>query len=66
MEMQYNFYIEVKEKDTGVHAFELLVNPYSGAVYPEPGPNMMWNTKYGMMGGPWGGAQPSGNRISMD
>ncbi len=62
MEMQYNFYVEVKEKDTGVHAFELLVNPYSGAVYPEPGPNMMWNTKYGMIGrgmmggfGPWGG-----------
>ncbi|MCL4535737.1 MAG: hypothetical protein M1370_11340 [Bacteroidetes bacterium] len=62
MEFQYNFYVEVKEKDTGVHAFELLVNRYSGAVYPEPGPNMMWNTKYGMMGrgmmggfGPWSG-----------
>ncbi|MCL4369809.1 MAG: hypothetical protein M1380_02725 [Chloroflexi bacterium] len=70
MEMQYNFYIEVKEKDTGVHAFELLVNRYSGAVYPEPGPNMMWNTRYGMMGrgmmgglGPWGGQaqQPTAN-----
>jgi len=62
MEFQDNFYVEVKEKDTGVHAFELLVNRYSGAVYPEPGPNMMWNTKYGMMGrgmmggfGPWSG-----------
>lgn len=62
MEFQYNFYVEVKEKDTGTHAFELLVDRYSGTVYPEPGPNMMWNTKYGMMGrgmmggfGWWGG-----------
>jgi len=26
----------------------------SGVVMPEPGPNMMWNTKYGVMGGMMG------------
>jgi len=54
MEFSRNFYAEVEEESTGVHAFELLINRYTGAVYPEPGPNMMWNTKYGHMGG-WGG-----------
>ena len=55
MEFSENFYAEVEEKSTGVHAFELLINRYTGQVYPEPGPNMMWNTKYGHMGGWWGG-----------
>jgi len=54
MEFSRNFYAEVEEESTGIHAFELLINRYTGAVYPEPGPNMMWNTKYGHMGG-WGG-----------
>jgi hypothetical protein len=45
------FYAEVHEKDTGIGAFELLIDPVTAAVYPEPGPNMMWNTRYGMMGG---------------
>lgn len=54
MEFTNNFYAEVKEESTGIHAFELLINRYTGAVYPEMGPNMMWNTKYGHMGG-WGG-----------
>ena len=49
MEFQYNFYAMVAETDTGIGAFELLVNPYTGSIAPEPGPNMMWNTKYGMM-----------------
>ncbi len=57
MEFQYNFYALVKEKSTGIGAFELLVDRYTGAISPEPGPNMMWNTKYGMMGG-WGSGQP--------
>lgn len=47
MEFDSHFYAEVKEKSTGVNAFELLVNRYTGAVFPEMGPNMMWNTKYG-------------------
>ena len=50
-----NFYAEVEEKSTGVHAFELLIDRYTGAVYPEPGPNRMWNTRYGHMGGMMGG-----------
>jgi len=54
MEFSNNFYAEVEEESTGVHAFELLINRYTGAVYPEPGPNMMWNTKYGHMGRWWG------------
>jgi hypothetical protein len=49
MAFQWNVYAIVKEKSTGTGAFELLVNAATGAVYPEPGPNMMWNTKYGML-----------------
>jgi len=55
MEFQYNFYVEFSEKSTGINAFEALIDPYTGDMYPEPGPNMMWNTKYGMMSGMmWG------------
>ena len=50
MEFQYNFYAEVAEISTGIHAFELLVNKYTAAIAPEPGPNMMWNAKYSTMG----------------
>ncbi len=48
-EYQANYYIQVTEKSTGNGAFELLINKYTGSIYPEMGPNMMWNTKYGMM-----------------
>jgi hypothetical protein len=62
MEFTGNFYAEVHEKSTGTGAFELLVDRYTGRVYPEPGPNMMWNVKYGHMGGMgmrgWRGAAP--------
>ncbi|MCF6335206.1 MAG: hypothetical protein L3J12_05660 [Spirochaetales bacterium] len=51
MEFQGNFYAQIKESDTGINAFELLVDPYYGYVSGEPGPNMMWNAKYGPMGG---------------
>jgi hypothetical protein len=60
MEFSDNFYAEVEEQSTGIHAFELLVDRYTGGVSPEPGPNMMWNTRYGHMGGMmggWGGQQ---------
>lgn len=55
-----NAYVRVIEQNTGIGAFELLVNPSTLAVTPEPGPNMMWNLKYsgmnhqGMMGGGYG------------
>lgn len=64
MEFDANFYAEVEEESTGVHAMELLIDKDTGAVFPEYGPNMMWNTKYGMhstsgwsgmMGGMMGG-----------
>ena len=52
-----NGYVVVKEASTGIGAFELLVDPGTQVAYPEHGPNMMWNLKYGgpnhqyMMGG---------------
>jgi hypothetical protein len=49
MEFENNFYAVVEETSTGRGAFELLVDPYTGAAGPEPGPNMMWNEKYGHM-----------------
>ncbi len=51
MEFNRNFYALIKEKSTGTGALELLVDRQTAAVSPEPGPNMMWNVKYGMMGG---------------
>ncbi len=56
-EYTWNFYGVVQEKSTGINAFQVLANKTNGAVYPEMGPNMMWNTKYSpmgwMMGGSW-------------
>jgi hypothetical protein len=51
MEFDKNFYALIKEKSTGIGAFELLVNKTTGTVGYEPGPDMMWNAKYGMMRG---------------
>lgn len=48
-EYSANFYVQVYEKSTNTGAFELLVDKYTGSIYPEMGPNMMWNIKYGMM-----------------
>jgi hypothetical protein len=42
-------YVLIKESDTGLGAFELLVDPASQAAYPEHGPNMMWNLKYSLV-----------------
>ena len=64
MSFAENYYAEVAEKDTGIHAMELLIDKYSGRVSPEPGPNMMWNTKYSPMGGMmdnYGGGPPTAN-----
>ena len=49
MEFDRNFYALIKEKGTGIGAYELLVNKATGSVGYEPGPDMMWNAKYGMM-----------------
>lgn len=48
MEFSKNFYIEIVEADTGIGAMELLVDKPTGFIFPEYGPNMMWNLKYGM------------------
>ena len=48
-EFTQNFYVLYYEKSTGIGAFEMLIDKYSGSIYSEMGPNMMWNTKYGMM-----------------
>ena len=50
-------YARVKESETGIFAMELLVGKRGQArepCSPEPGPNMMWNTKYGMINGDHG------------
>jgi hypothetical protein len=44
-----NAYVVVKDTGTGNGAFELLVDPTSQIAYPEHGPNMMWNLKYGAL-----------------
>jgi hypothetical protein len=67
MQFQWNYYAIVKEQSTGLGALELLADPRTGSVFPEMGPNMMWNTRYspmatlggGMMGG-MGGMMPGG------
>jgi hypothetical protein len=54
MEFELNFYVIYYEKSTGIGAFEMLIDKDTGRIFPEYGPNMMWNTKYGhagMMGG---------------
>ncbi len=64
-----NFYGVAQEKSTGIDAFQFLIDQYSGAVYPEMGPNMMWNTKYSpmarMMGGFWFNTPSAQMPISM-
>ena len=47
MEFERNFYAVIIEEDTGRGALEVLIDPYTGSVSPEMGPNRMWNTKYG-------------------
>jgi hypothetical protein len=53
-EYSQNFYVQIYEKSTGIGAFEMLIDKYTGSIYPEQGPNMMWNTKYGMHSGMMG------------
>lgn len=49
MAFDNHFYAQARERSTGRYAFEFLIDRYTGAVHPEPGPNMMWNARYGMM-----------------
>jgi hypothetical protein len=49
-----NAYARITEKSTGIGALELLVDPSTLSVYPEYGPNMMWNLKYSQVNGAGG------------
>jgi hypothetical protein len=49
------FYVELKDT-AGGPATEVIVDPASGTVFTEPGPAMMWNTRYGMRGSTGGGS----------
>lgn len=42
---------------------EVLVDRYTGVVHPEPGPNLMWNTRFVMMGGAMGEGMRGGPGI---
>ncbi|MCL6087408.1 MAG: hypothetical protein M1475_03265 [Actinobacteria bacterium] len=61
MEFSNNYYIETIEEKTGFGAIELLFDKTSGAIFPEYGPNMMWNQKYGMMNSGFAGNQYENN-----
>jgi hypothetical protein len=50
MEFSNHFYAMAREQATGRGVFEFLIDPTDGAVFAEPGPNMMWNLRFGMSG----------------
>ena len=54
-------YAQIIEESTGIGAMEVLVDPVSKQVYPEQGPNMMWNLKYSLMRGMMMGAGSNSN-----
>src|SRR4030066_2265754 len=49
MEFSNHYYVRIQEESRGITAFELLVDKATGRGFLEPGPSMMWNTKYGHM-----------------
>ncbi len=51
IEFSSNYYASIREKGTGIGAFEILIDRASGNVIREPGPDMMWNAKYSVMHG---------------
>jgi len=53
-------YAEIIEQSTGIGAMEVLIDPGTLAVYPEYGPSMMWNLKYGHMGAGMAGMMGGG------
>ena len=59
-----NYYVQIVDARTGAGLAELLVDRYTGVVQPEFGPNMLWNTRFGMGGnaGMMGGAMMGANQ----
>lgn len=55
MAFSSNYYAVLNNTTSGESIAEILVDRYSGATYPEPGPNMMWNTRFGAGRTPTGG-----------
>jgi hypothetical protein len=51
IEFSNNYYASIRETSTAIGAFEILLDRASGNVVREPGPDMMWNTKYSVMRG---------------
>src|SRR5450759_850678 len=49
IEFTDNYYASIREKGTGIGAFEILIDRATGNVVREPGPDMMWNAKYSPM-----------------
>ncbi|GAA6743339.1 peptidase M4 [Thermus antranikianii] len=48
MAFSQNYYAQVVD-EKGQGLFELIADRYTGVVSLEPGPNMMWNARFGMM-----------------
>lgn len=61
MEFENHFYVELKEEKIGKYTQELIVDKKTGTISLEMGPNMMWNTKYGHMGGMMMGSRSAVN-----
>ena len=51
-------YAQIIETSTGIGAMEVLIDYQTRGVYPEHGPNMMWNLKYSPMTGSGGSYGP--------
>ncbi|HWQ20808.1 MAG TPA: hypothetical protein VN455_13585 [Methanotrichaceae archaeon] len=47
MAFSSNYYGILRNASSGQELAEVLVDRYSGSASPEPGPNMMWNTRFG-------------------
>ena len=45
MTFSSNYYAILKDNESEKGMAEVLVDRYSGLARPEPGPNMMWNTR---------------------
>ena len=58
-EYSNNFYLSIIDKRTGNGVLEVLIDRFTGSVYPEP-QSMMWNTGYNSMGRMMGGGMMGG------
>lgn len=46
-----NTLARVIEKNTGIGAFDVMIDPWTWMVYPVPGPTIIWNQKYDLSSG---------------